>query len=77
MMVDAFDVCQARYIEDPKKQVNKLVVEELLYNHGIKPPYTNADQWNVKKFKMSFNIKYPIVISMVYQRKKVNYMINS
>jgi hypothetical protein len=66
MMVDAFDVCQTRYIEDLKRQVNKSVVEELLYSHGIKPPYTNADQWNVKKFKMPFNIRYSIVISMVY-----------
>ncbi len=37
MMVDVISVCQAGYIEDPKGQVNKLVVGELLYNHGIKP----------------------------------------
>lgn len=43
MMVDVFSVCQARYIEDPKGQVNKLIVGELLYNHGIMPPYTNAN----------------------------------
>ncbi len=37
MMVDVISVCQAGYMEDPKGQVNKLVVGELLYNHGIKP----------------------------------------
>jgi hypothetical protein len=41
---DAFGVSQIGYIEDPKGHVNKLVVEELLYNHDIKPPYTNTDQ---------------------------------
>jgi hypothetical protein len=46
MMANVFGICQTtKYIEDPKGQVNKLVVEELLYNnHDIKPPYTNADQ---------------------------------
>jgi hypothetical protein len=46
MMANAFGLCQTiKYIEDPKGQMNKLVVEELLYNnHDIKPPYTNADQ---------------------------------
>jgi hypothetical protein len=43
MMVDAFSVCQAGYIEYPKGQVNKLIIGELLYDHGIKPPYTNAN----------------------------------
>ncbi len=72
-MANVFGICQTtKYIEDPKGQVNKLVVEELLYNnHDIKPPYTNADQQNVKKCKMPFNIKYPTMISMVYQKEKV------
>ncbi len=56
--------------------MNKLVVEELLFSHDIKPPYTNVDEWNVKKCKMSFNIRYPIVIFVVYQREKVNYLNN-
>jgi len=46
MTVDAFGVCQAGYVEDPKGQVNKLVVGELLYNHGIKPSYANANQYS-------------------------------
>lgn len=69
-MANAFGICQTiKYIEDPKGQMNKLVVEELLYNnHDIKPPYTNAYQQNVKKCKI--NIKYPTMISMIYQKKK-------
>jgi hypothetical protein len=39
-MTYAFKVCQIGYIEDPKAQMNKMVVEELLFNHDIKPPYT-------------------------------------
>ncbi len=68
MMVDAFSVCQAMCIEDPKGQVNKLVIGELLYDHGIKPPNTNANQWNGKKFKMPFNIRYPTMIFVVYYK---------
>jgi len=46
MMAHKFGICQTtRYIEDLKGQMNKLVVEELLYNnHDIKPPYTNVNQ---------------------------------
>jgi len=57
--------------------VNKMVVEELLFYHDIKPPYTIADQNNGHKSKMSFNIRYPIIIFVVYQREKVNYMNNN
>jgi hypothetical protein len=52
------------------------MVEELLFSHDIKPPYTNTNQWNVKECRMSFNIKYPTVIFVVYQREKVNYLNN-
>jgi hypothetical protein len=76
-MFDAFNVCQARYVEDPKGQVNKLVVGELLYDHDIKPPYTNANWWNRKKFKVPFNIRYPTMIFVVYYKEKVNYMSNN
>lgn len=47
-----------------------------MFNHDIKPPYTNVDQWNVKKCKMSFNIRYSVVIFVVYQKEKVNYLNN-
>jgi len=40
IMVYAFKVCQIGYIKDPKVQMNKMVVKELLFNHDIKPPYT-------------------------------------
>ncbi len=72
-MAHKFGICQTtRYIEDLKGQMNKLVVEELLYNnHDIKPPYTNVNQQNVKKCKIPFNFKYPTMISMVYQKEKV------
>jgi hypothetical protein len=65
-MVHAFRICQTGYIEDPKGHVNKLVVEKNIVQPCIKPPYTNGDNWNVKKCKMLFNIRYQFVISMVY-----------
>jgi hypothetical protein len=51
------------------------LVEEL-FSHDIKFPYINANKWNIKKCKMLINIKYPTVIFVVCQRKKVNYMNN-
>jgi hypothetical protein len=54
--------------------MTKTLVKELLFKHDIRPPYTNADQWNVKKCKLLISVRYPPVISMIYKREKVNYM---
>jgi hypothetical protein len=51
IMAYAFGVCQTRYIEDPKGQMNKMVVEELLFNHDIKPLYTMQISGMFKKIK--------------------------
>jgi len=51
--------------------VTKLL--ELLFNHYIEFPYTNANWWNAEKCKMPINNRYPIIIFVVYQREKVNY----
>ncbi len=47
-----------------------------MFYHDIKPPYTIVNQNNGQKSKMPFNNRYPIVIFVVYQREKVNYMSN-
>jgi hypothetical protein len=47
-----------------------------MYKHDIKPPYTNVDQWNVNKCKLLVSARYPIVIFVIYQKGKVNYMTN-
>jgi len=65
IIANAFGVYQSGYVEDPKVQVTKLLVKELLFSRDIKP-YTNAYQWNVKKCKMSINIRYPFIIYVVY-----------
>jgi hypothetical protein len=44
-----------------------------LFKHDIRYPYTNADEWNVKKCKLLINVRYLVIISMIYERKKVNY----
>lgn len=66
LIANAFGVYQSGYVEDPKGQVTKAIVEELLYKHDIKSPYTNVDQWNVKKCKLLINVRYLIVISVIY-----------
>ncbi len=65
IMAYAFKAYQIGYIEDPKAQMNKMVVEELLFNHDIKPPYTMQISGMLKK-KMPYNIKYPTMIYVVY-----------
>jgi hypothetical protein len=54
--------------------MTKTLAKELLFKHDIRPPYTNADQWNVKKCKLLINVKYLAIISMIYEKEKVNYM---
>jgi hypothetical protein len=72
----AFGVCQNGYIEDSKGQVIKTLTKELLFKHDIKPPYTNAKQWNVNKCKLPISVRFPKVIFVIYQREKVNNMSN-
>jgi hypothetical protein len=43
LIVDAFGVCKNGYVEDPNGHVTKILVEELLFKHDIKPPYTNVN----------------------------------
>ncbi len=76
IIVYAFGVCYSGYVKDPKGHVTKMLVEELLFSHDTKPPYTNEDKWNVKKCKMPINIRYPYVIFVLYQREKVHYVNN-
>jgi hypothetical protein len=52
----------------------KTLAKELLFKHDIRYPYTNVDQWNVKKCKLLISVRYLAIISMIYDRKKVNYM---
>jgi hypothetical protein len=76
LIANAFNVCQSGYVEGPKGQVTKKLVEKLLFKHDIKPPYKNANQWNIKKCKLPINVKYHVIIFVIYQREKVNYLSN-
>ncbi len=58
-MAYAFGVCQTKYIVDPKGQMNKLVVEELLFNHDIKPPYTMQIDGMLKRAKCHITCRNP------------------
>jgi hypothetical protein len=62
----AFGVCQSGSVEDPKGHVTRMLVEELLFNHDIKPPYINTNKWNIKKCKIPINIRYLAETFVVY-----------
>jgi hypothetical protein len=76
LIVHAFGVYQNGYIEDFNGQVTKTLTKKLLFKHDIKFPYTNADQLNVNKCKLPISVRYLEVISVIYQREKVNNMSN-
>ncbi len=61
-----FGVCQSGYVEDPKGHVIKMLVEELLFNHDIKPLYIYTNKWNINKCKIPINIRYLADTSVVY-----------
>ncbi len=42
IITNAFGVYQSGYVEDPKGQVTRLLIEELLFGHDV-PPYTNEN----------------------------------
>ncbi len=73
MIVNVFGVCYSGYFEDPRRYTTKTLAKELLFKHDIRPPYTNVDQWNAKKCKLLINVKYLTILSMIYEREKVNY----
>jgi len=43
LIANAFGVYKSGYVENPNGHVTKTLVEELLFKHDIKPPYTNAN----------------------------------
>jgi hypothetical protein len=50
--------------------VTKALAKSLLYKDNIKPPYINANQWNVKNCKLPISVIYLAIISVIYQKEK-------
>jgi len=64
-------VCAEGYIEEPKGHVSKLLAIQALQSCRLAPANSFIDQWNVKNMGLPYFIKYPSIISIIYQREKV------
>jgi hypothetical protein len=76
LIIDVFGVCAERYVKEPKGQVNKSVTIQTLHNCRLAPKNSSTDQWNVKSLGLPYSVKYPAIISIIYQREKVQYFSN-
>ncbi len=43
LIANVFSVYQSGYVEDPEGYMTKTLAKKLLFKHGIKPPYINAN----------------------------------
>ncbi len=76
LIVDVFRVCAKGYVKDPKGQVNKTIALHALQSYKVEPTNFTKDLWNVKSLGFPYLVRYPTIISMIYQREKVIYFNN-
>jgi hypothetical protein len=69
-------VCADGYVEELKGQVSKSLAIQALQNYELALANSFIDQWNTKSLGLPYSIKYPIIISIIYQREKVQYFSN-
>jgi hypothetical protein len=75
-IVDVFGVCAEGYVKNLKGQVSKIITKQALQSYGIEPTNSIGDKWNVKSLGLPYSMRYPTIISMIYQRRKVIYFSN-
>jgi hypothetical protein len=76
LIVDVFGVYAERYVEDPKGQVGKTITLQALQSCKIAPINFVGNQWNAKNLGLPYFVRYPAIISVIYQREKMTYFNN-
>ncbi len=76
LIVDVFGVCVEGYVEDLKGHVNKSLVVHALQGYRLAHANSSIDQWNAKSLGLPYFVRYHAVISVIYQREKVQYFSN-
>jgi len=76
LIVDVFEVCAKGYVKKPKGQVSKSLIVQALQNCRFAPTNSSVDQWNAKSLGLPYFVRYPTIISIIYQREKVQYFCN-
>ncbi len=76
LVVDVFGMCAEGYVEELKGQVSKSLAVQALQNCRLAPTNSSPDKWNVKNLGLPYSVRYPTIISIIYQREKVQYFCN-
>jgi len=71
LIIDVFGVCAKGYVEKPKGQVNMSLAIQALHSCRLALVNSSTDQWNEKSLGMPYFVRYPTIISVIYQKEKV------
>ncbi len=71
LIVDVFGVCVEGYVEELKRQVNKSLTIQTLQSCRLALANSSVDQWNAKSLGLPYFVRYPTIISIIYQKDKV------
>ncbi len=69
-------MCAKGYGEELKGQVSKSLAIHALQSCRLAPKNSFINQWNAKSLGLPCSIIYPTIISIIYQREKVQYLSN-
>jgi len=64
-------VCAKGYVEESKGQVSKSLIVQALQSCRLAPANSSSNQWNAKSLGLPYTVKYPTIISIIYQREEV------
>jgi hypothetical protein len=68
--------CVEGYVEESKRQVSKSLAVQTLQSCRLALANSSIDQWNVKSLGLPYFVWYSTIISVIYQREKVQYFSN-
>jgi hypothetical protein len=68
--------CVEGCVEELKGRVSKSLAVHALHSYRFALANSSANQWNAKSLCLPYFVKYPAIISIIYQREKVQYFNN-
>jgi hypothetical protein len=70
-VIDVFGVCAEGCVKELKGWVSKSLAIQALQSCRVALANSFANQWNTKKLGLPYFVRYPTIISIIYQREKV------
>jgi hypothetical protein len=71
LIIDVFGVCVEGYVKKLKGQVSMSVAIQGLQSCKLAPINSSINQWNAKSLGLSYFVRCLDIISVIYQREKV------